>query len=230
MACRTGSSTTSAARVSTSRAPTTPPAPTLCADALPAAKVHLLQSVVSAVLVDMVFDAYYVGLSDDETRLFRHMEELLRAFAASDEAINQWRVSTLALLREAPQLLHAETGALVDAVVAHTMRILDAVTAPPSAEPSAAAPLRPDARAVDLARLLAVQKAVLRVLPPPARRGLRFDAAAMEHIGGEDDDLAARHVCCVVFPGLVKHGDESGGQLQLRNVIAKARVLCSPPE
>lgn len=51
----------------------------------------------------------------------------------------------------------------------------------------------------------------------------------MDDIGGEDEDmLEGREVACVVFPGLIKRGDESGGQLQFRNVITKARVFCAP--
>lgn len=46
-------------------------------------KVHLLQSVVSKILVEMVFDTYFVGLSDDQTRCFRQMEELLSSFCTS---------------------------------------------------------------------------------------------------------------------------------------------------
>lgn len=43
-------------------------------------KVHLLQSVVSRILVEMVFEAYYVGLSDEQTRLFRQMESTVSSF------------------------------------------------------------------------------------------------------------------------------------------------------
>lgn len=58
-----------------------------------------------------------------------------------------------------------------------------------------------------------------------------FDPVTMEDIGGEDDDkLNEREICCVAFPGVVKRGDENGGHLQWRNVISKARVLCSPEE
>lgn len=53
----------------------------------------------------------------------------------------------------------------------------------------------------------------------------------MEDLGGEDEEsLTGREICCVAFPGVIKHGDEHGGHLQYRNVILKARVLCSPEE
>lgn len=44
-------------------------------------KVYLLQSLVSAVLVEMVFDSYYVGLSPGQTEQFQKMEELLLSFS-----------------------------------------------------------------------------------------------------------------------------------------------------
>jgi hypothetical protein len=40
-------------------------------------KVHLVQSLVSRILAEMVFDAYYVGLSEEQTTQFRKVEELL---------------------------------------------------------------------------------------------------------------------------------------------------------
>jgi hypothetical protein len=86
--------------------------------------------------------------------------------------------------------------------------------------------------AIDLARLLRVQRAVFAVYMPevlPHQQTL-FDPATMEDVGGEEDEdaLARREISCVTLPGIVKHGDESGGRLHYRNVIAKARVLCSP--
>lgn len=43
------------------------------------AKVHLLQSVVSGILVEMVFNAYFVGLSQEQTGQLKQVEELLRS-------------------------------------------------------------------------------------------------------------------------------------------------------
>lgn len=87
---------------------------------------------------------------------------------------------------------------------------------------------------VDLARRLAVQRAEFRVWMPglAAHQRAAFEARSMEDIGGEEYDgeegLDEREIWCVAFPGVIKRGDESGGQLQFENVVAKARVLCRP--
>lgn len=43
-------------------------------------KIHLLQSIVSRILVEEVFDAYFVGLPEDKEREFREMEKFLSSF------------------------------------------------------------------------------------------------------------------------------------------------------
>lgn len=47
------------------------------------AKVHLLQSLISGILVETVFSAYFVGLSEEQTEQFRQVEKLLRSFSES---------------------------------------------------------------------------------------------------------------------------------------------------
>lgn len=105
---------------------------------------------------------------------------------------------------------------------------------------------------IELARLLAVQRASFLVfmpeVPPPAVVSagagdgdddarhppppavVAFDPARMEDVGGLDEEaLAGAVVRCATFPGIVKRGDEAGGHMQqYENVIAKARVLCNP--
>ena len=135
------------------------------------------------------------------------------------------------LKKDAGETLHTETATVVDAVVSRVNTLLDAVTNTTSTEARDQGLQALVASAVDLSRQLAVQKAVFRVEMPdilPHQRTM-FDAETMEDIGGEDEDsLAAREICCVTFPGITKRGDESGGHLQYRNVISKAKVLCSP--
>lgn len=157
---------------------------------------------------------------------------LTAVIASSDEPINQWRSSTLTLLRrEAPSHLTTQTAAHTERVIARISTLLTSLTS------AASTPARDTAlrvlvnNSVELSRLLVVQKAVLRVYMPgilPHQRVV-FEAEMMEDLGGEDEEaLGGREICCVAFPGIVKHGDENGGHLQYRNVIAKARVLCSP--
>ncbi|KPM45800.1 hypothetical protein AK830_g810 [Neonectria ditissima] len=196
------------------------------------AKVHLLQSIVSRILMDMVFDSYFVGLSDEQEQHFRQMEKMLSSFAASDEPVNQWRSSTLTILRrDAPEQLATAAAAVTEAVLSRITRLLDALagTAPSDARDSGLRVLVNNS--IELARLLVVQRAVLRIHMPailPHQRVV-FEPETMEDLGGEDEEaLATRELCCVAFPGVIKHGDENGGHLQYRNVIVKARVLCSP--
>lgn len=161
---------------------------------------------------------------------------LLTYAASTPESLNQWRALTLSILkREADQKLQAETAVIIDALVAKANSILDAIT---GVDTKATAARDQGLRqlvnsAIDMSQLLVVQKAIFRVNMPeilPHQRVL-FDATTMEDIGGEDEEsLSDREICCVTFPGIIKQGDETGGQLQWRNVIAKASVLCSPEE
>ncbi|KAK7424358.1 hypothetical protein QQX98_000626 [Neonectria punicea] len=204
----------------------------MCEELVHTAKVHLLQSIVSRILVDMVFNSYFVGLSDEQEQQFRQMEKMLSSFAVSDEPVNQWRSSTLTILRrDAPEQLATAAAAVTEAVLSRITRLLDALagTAPSDARDSGLRVLVNNS--IELARLLVVQRAVLRIHMPailPHQRVV-FEPETMEDLGGEDEEaLATRELCCVAFPGVIKHGDENGGHLQYRNVIVKARVLCSP--
>lgn len=196
------------------------------------AKIHLLQSIVSRILVEQVFEAYFVGLSAEQSREFAQMEEFLASFSSSPEPINQWRSSTLAILKkEAATKLQAETANTTETIVSRINSILDSITDSRSSEARDQGLRALIASSIELSRLLAVQKAVFKVSMPeiqPYQKTL-FDPVTMEDIGGEDEEnLTNREISCVTFPGIIKRGDENGGQLHYFNVISKARVLCSP--
>ncbi|KAK5661446.1 hypothetical protein OQA88_11347 [Cercophora sp. LCS_1] len=196
-------------------------------------KVHLLQALVSRVLVEEVFGKYFVGLSDEQAGQITQVETLLGSFAASSpEPVNQWRAQTLALLkREAGEKLQAETAHITATIVRKVNALLDAITDTTASEVRNQGLRGLVTSAIELSRLLVVQKAVFKVFMPeilPHQRTM-FDSTTMEDQGGEDDEgLEEREICCVAFPGILKRGDESGGHLQYCNVISKARVLCSP--
>lgn len=139
---------------------------------------------------------------------------------------------TLTILkREAEQRMQKETANIVDAVVHKVNTILDVITDIKATESRDQALKVLVSSSIELSRLLVIQRAVFKVIMPeilPHQR-IMFDSSTMEDMGGEDEDsLEERELCCVTFPGIIKRGDESGGHLQYRNVISKARVLCSP--
>ncbi|GKT86969.1 hypothetical protein Ct61P_04819 [Colletotrichum tofieldiae] len=177
------------------------------ADLEPSAKVHLLQSVVSRVLVDTIFNSYFFGLPREQAEQLKTVEQTLSSYDGDVGGDGPRRRP-----RQPRPRRHLDGRA-------------------PATDARDAALRALVVSAADLARQLAVQKAVFRVFVPdivPHQR-TRFDPATMEDIGGEDEDeLARRDIACVTFPGVMKRGDESGGHMQYQNVIAKARVLCSP--
>ncbi|KAI1471183.1 uncharacterized protein F4812DRAFT_169371 [Daldinia caldariorum] len=195
------------------------------------AKVHLLQNVVSSILVETVFESYFVGLPEDQTRQLTQIENYLRSIS-SIEAVNQWRATTLTILRkEATPRMQEEMTLVIESVVSRINHILDTITDASATEARDNALRALVHNSVELARLLVVQKATFKVYMPkiyPHQRTL-FEASTMEDIGAEDEDnLAGREICCVTFPGIIKTGDENGDHPHFKNVVAKARVLCNP--
>lgn len=210
-------------------------------------KAVLLQSVVSSILVEMIFDAYFIGLPEEQATQLGHIEQhlvhlsmyqldifskFLTLATGSTEVVNEWRAMTLSLLRkECIPKMQQETDAVIQNVMARVNRILNSIT------DAKATDVRDQAlrvlvnKSISLARLLAAQKALFKVTMPkimPYHRVL-FEADTMDHIGEEDEDsLTSREIRCVTFPGIIKTGDENGKHLQYRNVIAKATVLCNP--
>lgn len=137
--------------------------------------------------------------------------------------------------------MQAETSRTTEAVISRVNALLGSITDAGRTDARDQGLRAQVTSAIELSRLLAIQNAVFEVLMPrilPHQRTL-FDPATMEDIGGggEDEDegldgeggiVRRREICCVTFPGIIKTGDEHGGQPQYRNVISKARVLCSP--
>ncbi|KAI0378306.1 hypothetical protein F5Y04DRAFT_153201 [Hypomontagnella monticulosa] len=195
------------------------------------AKVHLLQNIVSSILVEIIFNAYFVGLPKDKADQLTQIEKYL-ASLSSVEAVNQWRASTLTLLRkEATPRMQEEARLVTESVISKINRILDAITDASATEARDHGLRALVHSSVELARQLVVQKATFKVYMPkifPHQRTL-FEPSTMEDIGAEDEDsLSGREICCATFPGCIKTGDENGGHPQFTNVVAKARVLCTP--
>lgn len=195
------------------------------------AKVHLIQSLVSRLLVIAIFDSYFVGLPQERATELRNYEQYLYSITKDGGKVNQWRSATLVLLRGSVEQLRPSTDAIVESIVRKINSIMDNISDAESSEARDQALRALINSAIDLSRLLRVQKAIFKTVMPviEGHQINIFDAEVMEDIGGEDEDsLEGREIRCVTFPGMIKEGNESGEQTQLRNVIAKARVLCTP--
>lgn len=194
-------------------------------------KVHLIQSIISRLLVNSIFQEYFVGLPKTRSEELKSMEDYLNEFGPV-ESMNQWRSTTLAILRkEAAQTLQKETAALVDSIVRSVNSIVGSISDAQASETRDQSLRALINSAIDLSRLLRVQKAVFSIIMPSIEGHQRtmFDSESMEDIGGEDEDtLNEREIRCVIFPGIIKAGDENGERGHLRNVVAKIRVLCAP--
>ncbi|KAI9055850.1 hypothetical protein LZ554_000789 [Drepanopeziza brunnea f. sp. 'monogermtubi'] len=145
--------------------------------------------------------------------------------------MNQWRSTTLSILHKDPQKLSKETNGLVDGVVAQVSSIMESIGEVKHTEARDQSLRTLINSAVELSRLLRLQKAVFNIMMPciEGHQRTMFDVETMEDIGGEDEDaLNDREIRCVTFPGIVKAGDENGERNYLSNVVAKIRVLCEP--
>lgn len=145
--------------------------------------------------------------------------------------MNQWRSTTLAILRKEAQKLQPKTCEVVEAIVTQVNSIMGSISDAQSSETRDQSLRALITSSIELARLLRVQKAVFSIIMPSIEGHQRtmFDAESMEDIGGEDEDtLHDREIRCVTFPGIIKNGDENGERGHLRNVVARTRVLCVP--
>lgn len=127
--------------------------------------------------------------------------------------------------------MEKETTKTIEALVHQINHVMESISDVQSSE-ARDQPLKAIiTNAIDLARLLRVQRAVFNINMPliEEHQKTMFDAQSMEDIGGEDEDaLQEKEILCVTFPGILKLGDESGAHTHLRNIVAKAKVLCAP--
>ena len=163
----------------------------------------------------------------------RSFEVWLKGTAKNEADANQWRAATLGALnmKSLSSDLEWRMEQVIHAVGKEVMDVLGAITiAEGLPTESMASQLHVLVKeAITLSRTMRVQKAHFTLWMPIIRQHElhHFDAEMMEDIGGEDEDsLQGREVRCITFPGVVKEGDENGERMELRNCIAKAKVLC----
>ncbi|EPE27296.1 hypothetical protein GLAREA_03211 [Glarea lozoyensis ATCC 20868] len=194
-------------------------------------KIHLIQSLLSHLLLTHIFSAYFPGLPTPHAASLESLETYLSTFGPP-ETLNAWRAQTLSLLRRAPP----ESDALTSSLTAELNTLLHALTSLPSTPARDASLLPLLHSAITLTQLLRSQKARFEIHMPAiaasagdATKGgdsMEFDPETMEDVGGSEDEGGEREVKLVVWPGVIKYGDENGERVDLRNVVCRVRVLC----
>lgn len=204
------------------------------------AKLHMLLSLLSRIITNLIFGQYFCGLPAAQELLLRQTESLM-AIHGSGQAVRKWRSLTLSILnKQTTETMEIQVARIAENVLGNIEEMLDAITTDKFARDAAGSPTMEGKSqgirqlvgdAIALSRLLVVQRVKIEIWMPQIlpHRQLLFDPATMEDVTGEDEEsLVQRGVSCVTFPGLIKRDDENGAQLQFRNVISKATVLCGP--
>jgi activating signal cointegrator complex subunit 1 len=177
-----------------------------------------------------IFDKCFIGLSAAKEAELNNFESYLASISRDSTDVNQWRSTTLSIIMRSSSDQDKYIDEAAGTVIEKINNIMGDIT-DVSATQSRDQPLRVLVNScIELARKLRVQKAKFRTIMPviEGHQINLFDAQTMEDVGGEDEDtLQGREILCVTFLGILKEGDESGQRLQLRNVIARAKVLCS---
>ncbi|KAG9711357.1 hypothetical protein KCU73_g17214, partial [Aureobasidium melanogenum] len=83
--------------------------------------------------------------------------------------------------------------------------------------------------AVSLSQVLGRQPATYRCFLPQAidKDAIEFESTTMENLmDDQESDGITKDVRCIVSPALIKQGGERGEDMEVENVLVKAKVLC----
>ena len=206
---------------------------------------NVIQSIVASILVTDVFHIYYFGLDEEHTDYLRRMEDhmtligkpsanrislgdlFLRCFTlALPVKANEWRSTTLSIIRQSPTPdFQNHAMGLSRRTHDRINRILDELTGTGTNGTRDKGLQSVLDQSIDLSQAFRVQRAQLIVHLPatmPDSR-LAFDSEIMEDITGEDDEvLEGEDVKCVIFPYVLKLGDETGDNVSSIQCRCKA--------
>ncbi|KAH8884452.1 hypothetical protein GQ53DRAFT_770818 [Thozetella sp. PMI_491] len=183
----------------------------------------IFMSMTMTMIWEFVFTRYLFGMDREQRQKLKTLEKQLLE-VGPPAAVRQWRAVTLTLLSRRSQFRdqrHKDTEAVVQAVLGVLVKILP----PPSnLEDQIQAQLRRVMReAVDLAIEMRTQRAEYMMLPPlqpeyddtgELIETVTFNPALMHERSGDssltNDELADSTVRVVLFPLVVKKGDDAG--------------------
>ncbi|KAI1423947.1 hypothetical protein F5Y12DRAFT_499184 [Xylaria sp. FL1777] len=207
------------------------------------ARRDIFMSMTMNMIWEFVFTRYLFGMDREQRQKLKSLEKLLTD-VGPPHAVRQWRAITLTLLSRRPAFgdqRNQDTEAVVQAV----LQTLSMILPPPSnLEAQIQSQLRRVMReAVDLSIEMRTQRAEYMMLPPlqpeydangELTQTVTFNAALMNERSGDSSTTNEAYeahgaiVRCVLFPLVVKKGDDNGiGDDEI--VVSPAQVLVAKP-
>lgn len=188
-------------------------------------KLAIFQATVVCIMMDVFEEPLLYGMPPDEEwavsirKMATEMSNVLEP-----AQFNKWRATTLDSVRNSepmgPAVDRAARQLAGNACVA-----LDGITDLDRVEAKVASLQSTIKRAITLAHLFRIQRSQFEVKLPTLNDP--FDPETMENTAFDSDAQAGSALSCAVFPAVLKMGDERGENIQWRNVVLKARVLCA---
>ncbi|RPB00686.1 hypothetical protein L873DRAFT_1834987 [Choiromyces venosus 120613-1] len=204
---------------------------------------EVFMAIIMRMVWELVFTRYLFGLEAEERRKLLSLEKILTDVGAP-AAVHQWRATTLTLLSQRPAFT-PKRNADIETVVSTILHQLSTLLPPPSqytrlAHSSLTTIIT---SAVALAVEMRTQRAEYVMLRPPAptydengdvNNTVPFVAARMANRGTDpvtDEELEAEGatVKAVLFPTLIRRGNEFGEGYEVESVVLKMQVLVNRP-
>lgn len=203
------------------------------------ARRDIFMSMTMNMIWEFVFTRYLFGMDREQRQKLKSLEKLLTD-VGPHHAVRQWRAITLTLLSKRP-VFGDQRNQDTEAVVQAILQTLSMILPPPSnLEAQIQSQLRRVMReAVDLSIEMRTQRAEYMMLPPlqpeydangELAQTVAFNAALMNERSGDSSTTNEAYeaqgaiVRCVLFPLVVKKGDDNGvGDDEI--VVSPAQVL-----
>ncbi|KXL43112.1 hypothetical protein M433DRAFT_291075 [Acidomyces richmondensis BFW] len=196
----------------------------------PAAKLAIYQTTATYYIMDIFNSPLLFGMSDDQEWQI-NVRQAAKSLSAvlGPETYNKWRAITLDAVRYTDSL--QEVADVAGSTIVETIcKVLSAVTEFETTDARRISLNGIVKKAISLAHMFQVQRAQYEFhLPIP---GAAFEPATMDDLSTHEDAENRKESIakCATFPLVTKVGNEYGGNLLVRNVVVKAKVLCGHRE
>lgn len=195
----------------------------------------VLTAILMRLILEFVFTRYLFGLDPEERQKLLQLESMLAEVGATT-AVNQWRATTLTLLSQRSSfrsLLTSTTETTLAEMMTHLNHLLPP---PPQHAPALISSLRTLlTHAVTLAIEMRTQRAeyVMRRPPIPiyddhgeVSNTVFFSAEEMNAVNAASPSEALLStVKCVLFPLVIRRGNEYGEEYEVEHVVFPMQVL-----